>query len=112
MYVIDQFANELGYEFDRKGSLPPAMQLIIALHFYASASFQEVIGDTFGVSKGTVCRTIHRVSAVIAGTLDDHVKFDQQAEADRTKAKFFTIARFPGVIGCIDCMHALILKYC
>ena len=73
LYVIDQFGNELGYEFDRKGSLPPAMQILIALRFYASGSFQEVIllvlllvlvlliGDTFGVSKATVCRTIHSV---------------------------------------------------
>ena len=61
------------------------------------------MGDTFGACKGTVCRTIHRVSAVIAATLDDHVKFDQQAEADPAKATVFTMARCPGLTGCIDC---------
>lgn len=110
MSFSGEFADELEYEFGRKGSLPPAIQIMIALRFYASGSFQEIIGDIFGVSKATVCRVVHRVSAAIAATMNHHVKFDQQAGANVTKAKFFAMSMFPGIIGCIDCTHVKIMS--
>ena len=72
---------------------------------FASAGFQIDVGDTFGISRGTVCRTVHRVAKVLAGAFHRYVKFEHRADAEVTKAKFYAMAGFPNVIGCIDCTH-------
>lgn len=107
--LVDTFAADLDYVFDRKGGLSASMQIMIALRFYATGSFQEVIADTFGVSKGTVCTVIHKVSAVLVASVDKYVKFDRQEQTEETKRKFFSMnPGFAGVIGCIDCTHVKI----
>ena len=53
-----------------EGGLLPAMQIMVALHVFASGGFQLDVGDMFGTSKATVCRTVHRVANVVAGVLN------------------------------------------
>ena len=47
-----------------KGGLPQAMQIMVALRVFSSAGVQLDVSDTFGISKDTVCRTVHRVANV------------------------------------------------
>ena len=103
--LIDEFAQELEFPTQRKGSLSAGMQIMIALRFLATGSFQEVIGDVFGVSRMTVHRCIVRVSAVLKRAICRYVHFDNDQETDQTKRNCFAVAQFPGVIGCIDCTH-------
>ena len=72
--------------------------------------FQLDVGDTFGTSKATACRMVYRVANVLAGKLNRFVKFEHDAE--RTKGKYFAMAGFPNVIGCIDCTHVRIIGPC
>jgi len=44
-------------------ALSPTVQVLVALRFLASGSFLQVIGDTVGLPKSTVFRTIWDVSA-------------------------------------------------
>lgn len=97
--------DDIDHPFQRKGSLTPLMQLMIALRFYASGCFQEVVGDLFGVDKSTVCRVINRVSRAFANRLNEYVRMPTGETANRTMEQFFRIANFPNVIGCIDCTH-------
>ena len=78
LQLIDTFAEDLNYPC-------ASMQLLVALRFYVTGSFQEVIGDTFGVSKATICNIIHRVSRVLAAAINKYVKFDRQPAADQMK---------------------------
>jgi hypothetical protein len=81
-------------------------QLLLALRFYATGTFQLVVGDTFAVNKSTVCRTLHRVTAAIAGLRGKYVKFPAGVQESRdTMNKFFTTSKLPGVLGAIDCTH-------
>ena len=41
------------------------MQLTIAVRFYATGSFLQVIGNTFGYNKSTVLRVVHAVTNAI-----------------------------------------------
>ena len=81
-------------------------QLLIALRYYATGTFQLVISDLSGVVKATVCRYVHKVSRVIAGLRSQYIKFPQtDAERMQTMREFYAIAQFPGVLGSIDCTH-------
>ena len=50
----------------RSNSLPPLLEVTIALRFYACGAFQQVVGDTLRVSKSTVCRVVGRVTKLLA----------------------------------------------
>ena len=105
LWLTDEFGKALEFDKLRKGGLAPAMQIMVALRVFASAGFQIDVGDTFGISKATVCRTVHRVANVLAGAFHRYVKLERRADAEVTKAKFYAMAGFSNVIGCIDCTH-------
>jgi len=84
-------------------------QLLVALRFYATGSFQLVVGDTFGVSKSTVCQTVHRVTEAIAALSTKYVRIPSTMDEQRkTMQSFFGRSKMPGVIGAIDCTHIAI----
>lgn len=84
-------------------------QLLCALRFYATGCGQLSASDFGGFSKSMAHRIIHRVSAAIASLYKTHIVFpDGDNEMRRTQAGFYRIARFPKVIGAIDCTHVKI----
>lgn len=84
-------------------------QLLVALRFYATGSFQLVVGDTFNISKSTVCKTVHRVTAAIASLREKYVKFPETVDEQRhTMQAFYSRSKMPGIIGAIDCTHIAI----
>lgn len=81
-------------------------QLLMALRFYATGSFQLVIGDVFNVHKSTICRVVRRVTAAIARLRPNYVRFPGTPEERRQVMKqFYMVSGMPGVIGAIDCTH-------
>ena len=108
LWLVDEF-GELEYDCARRGGLSPLMQVMVALRIFAAGAFQLDVADTFGVAKPTVCRTVHRVATVMALRIRQYVQFERPVDMDRTKAKFFRMASFPNVIGCIDCTHISII---
>ena len=71
----------------RRGLLLTLMQqVLVALRFYATGTFQKVTGDLFGVSVFAACTVIHKVSRAIA----------KQQGLFLTEVALDTI-RFPGV---------------
>ena len=51
------FIDLFGEDLDSKGNFYPTSaetKILVTLRFLANNSFQEVIGDTFGLSKSTV----------------------------------------------------------
>jgi len=75
-------------------------QLLVALQFYATGSFQLVVGDTFAVSKSTVCQAVHRVTEAIASLHDWYVQFPTTADQQRsTMQAFYSRWKMPGIVG-------------
>ena len=58
--------EDLQHQTRRGLPLTPMQQVLIALRFYATGTFQRVIGDLFGVSVFAACTVIHKVSRAIA----------------------------------------------
>ena len=64
--LVKILAKDLEHQTRRGLLLTPMQQVLIALRFYATGTFQRVIGDLFGVSVFAACRVIHKVSRAIA----------------------------------------------
>ena len=63
--LVKILAEDLEHQTRRGLPLSPMQQVLIALRFYATGTFQRVIGDLFGVSVFAACRVIHKVSRAI-----------------------------------------------
>ncbi|VVD01893.1 unnamed protein product [Leptidea sinapis] len=64
--LFNKIKKLLPQRIKRVDCISPMLHLLIALRFYATGSFQAVVGDTANVSKTTVCRVTDRVSRAIA----------------------------------------------
>ncbi|CAH1987017.1 unnamed protein product [Acanthoscelides obtectus] len=93
----------------RNGALSPMNQLLLCLRFYATDCTQLTAADFSGVSDTTANRIIHRVTAAIASLFRQFIYFPRtEAEIQQTQRDFYVIARFPKVIGAVDCTHTKI----
>ncbi|XP_050027901.2 putative nuclease HARBI1 [Dermacentor andersoni] len=97
---------------DKRGEpLPPVLKLLITLRFYATGAMQTVVGDLVNVSQPSVSRSIWEVTqAICVGLFRKYVRLPTSAEAKSVKTRFYNIAGFPGVTGCIDCTHVQIIS--
>ncbi|RVE41493.1 hypothetical protein evm_013855 [Chilo suppressalis] len=90
----------------RNKSVPPMNQLLCTLRYFATGNFLLTVGDLGGVSVATSSRIIKRVAAAIVTLRKEFIVFpESQEEISTVKEQFYGIARFPNVIGCIDCSH-------
>lgn len=105
-YITNLIGADLQRKTNRNHALKPIDQVLMALRFYASGSFLQVIGDTIGVDKSTVSRAVHDVSQLLSAKQNEFIKWPTTAAAVReNKNGFYQRRRFPGVIGCIDGTH-------
>ena len=77
----------------------------LALRFYASGSFLQVIGDTAGVDKSTVSRVVTNVSNALIAKQSEFITWPTDAEVAEVKNSFYRRGGFPCVIGCVDGTH-------
>lgn len=78
------------------------IQVMLALRFFASGSFMEVIGDTMGYDKSTVSRAVENVTNALLTKKDQFLNWPTQEEIKKSKENFYLRGGFPGVFGCID----------
>lgn len=108
--VFQELLHEIGPNLQRDDQrgypVAPELQLMIALRFYAMGCTQTVTGDLVGVSQSTVCRTIEKVTQIIAKLRAKYVKMpENNEELAELKKSFFTSNGIPRIIGCIDGSH-------
>ena len=106
MFILNLISEELEHGTNRGHGLPPMLQLLVTLRYYATGSFQMTVGDLANIHQSTVSRTVKHVSNKLAAKKPDFIKFPASpAERQSTSQKFWGIATFPGVVGAIDCSH-------
>ena len=106
LFIARLIEDEVRPMTQRNRAISTEEQLVIALRFFASGSFLQVIGDTHGYDKATVSRIVRRVSLALANKHETWVKFPTRMEdKNAIRAGMYEIAGFPCVIGCIDCTH-------
>ena len=103
MDLIDDLEDDLSPGSFRNHAIPVSLQVFVTLRVLASGSFQEVIGDTHGVSKATVSRKLHKVCQLIVRHRRRSIHFPSTAAQQRqVKEDFYRIANFPNILGAID----------
>ena len=79
------------------------VQILVALRFFTSRSFLQVIGDTLNYSKSSVSHIISQVSLALTQKQRDFLKWPStEEEILQNEDGIFTKGGFPGVIGCVD----------
>ena len=104
-YITNLIADELHRSTRRNHALPPLQQVLIALRFYASGSFLQVIGDTAGVDNSTVSRVVTNVSNALIAKQSKFITWPKDAEVAEVKNSFYRRGGFPCVISCVDGSH-------
>ncbi|CAN7950423.1 unnamed protein product, partial [Ixodes hexagonus] len=104
--LLNRIEHAINQDDLRNCPLSPMNQVLVALRFYATGTFQVVLGDLWGVHKSTVCRAIKRVTIAIASLAREFVTFPTtEAERREVWQGFYAMQGFPGVVGAIDCTH-------
>ena len=105
-FITDVLTDDLQRKTRRNHALQPVDQVLIALRFFASGSFLQVVGDTIGVDKSTVSRVVMDVARALVAKQHRFIQWPTtNAELLRNKNAFYQRGGFPSVIGCVDGTH-------
>ncbi|XP_066585888.1 putative nuclease HARBI1 [Prorops nasuta] len=95
-----------------KSEIPPVIQLLVAIRFYATGCFLQVAADFCNISTKSAQIIVHRVSAAIANLFHLYVSLPRTDEDMIQTAKDnFLISGMIRIIGAIDCVHVRIRSY-
>jgi len=107
--ISDIVCDDLQRETKRNNALPVDIQVTMALQYFATGTFQQIVGDTLNISQPSISRIIKNVSIALARKSDRYIKINNE-NINRKKQDFYNIAHFPNCIGAIDCTHVKIKK--
>lgn len=93
----------------RNQAVSPVHKVLLTLRYYATGSMLVVCGDFIGIHKSTASLIVKLVSCVIATLRPQFIRFPcNEIDIKKTKQDFYNIAKFPLVIGALDCTHVKI----
>ena len=85
-FLVELLRDDLERPTSRNHALSTIVQVFVALRFFASGSFLQVIGDTLGLSKSTMSRIVNNVSYALAQKQIHFIKWPStEAEIVQTK---------------------------
>ena len=100
-FLVEILKDDLQRQTQRNHALSPTLQVLVVLHFFASGSFLQIIGDTVGLPKSTVSRIVTDVSKAPVNKQEQFINFPTEpAEVQEVKREFYEKGGFPGVVGC------------
>ena len=65
MTITDMIQGEIESQTVRNKAVPPCLQVLVALNFFATGSVQESTAAMHGLHASTISRSIHRVSEAL-----------------------------------------------
>jgi len=105
--LCEMLKDDLSRNTARSRALPIDTQMLAALQFYASGSFQWMVGRSCGLSQSAVSHCVGDVTDALLKRSPEYISFptDTPTLRSTTKQSLYTVAHFPNVIGAIDCTH-------
>ncbi|XP_051507181.1 putative nuclease HARBI1 [Myxocyprinus asiaticus] len=104
-YIADLIRPKLQCKNPRSHALSVEEQALIALRFYTTGTFYQVVGDNLGVNKSTLSDVVKSVSIALASQVNQSVSFPKDDQIAQSKHKVFLLGNMPNTIGVIDCTH-------
>ncbi|KAJ8710653.1 hypothetical protein PYW08_009168 [Mythimna loreyi] len=101
--IVEKAISVLYLQKGKNRAIRPITRLLLTLRFYATGSFLTVVGDFSGVSKASASRIVYLVSQAIARLRSEFIRFTTNTQ--EIQQEFYNIAKFPRLIGAIDCTH-------
>ncbi|XP_041378088.1 putative nuclease HARBI1 [Gigantopelta aegis] len=101
--LCDLLNDDLKRQTLRCHALPTSLQVFAAFRFFATGTFQSVVGDILGISKSSTSRCVHAVACASTRKVNNFIMFPMDLDTRRQiKEHFYSIAKFPNVLGAID----------
>ncbi|CAC5402133.1 HARBI1 [Mytilus coruscus] len=101
--IVDILTDDLEPKTMRSHSVLASLQVLTALRYYATGSFQQVVGDLVGLSQPTISRIVSRTSRALAAKVADFIKFPlSPREQLAVKQGFSSEFNMPNTVGCVD----------
>ena len=76
--IVDEVRDAVEHPATRHGSLPALLQVLVALRFYATGRFQNMVAEMVGIDQSTASRTIHRVTIAMLTHIGQWVRLPTQ----------------------------------
>lgn len=105
--LVNRLSPHLPNSSFRNKSISKRQQVYIALRFYATGGFLQLVGDAFGVHKSSVCRIVHKVTDALIALVPELIT--PQHYYSEANANFFIAKGLPNVVGSVDGTHIEIL---
>lgn len=109
LYLVELLREGLSRRTQRSRAISPEVQILAALGFYTSGSYQTSMGDTIGISQASMSRCVSNVTNALVEKAPQFITFSRD-EASRNQSfdMFQRVAGFPGVIGVLDYVQVAI----
>lgn len=93
--LFGQIEHKFSLATSKLNSVEPFHQILIALRYYSTGSFQLTASDLLWCLQPTVSRIIARLSDALASLSRDYIQFPASDQFESTQDKFYDIASFP-----------------
>ena len=105
----EMLRGDIEHPTARSNAVPAETQLLAALQFFATGSFQWMVGRSCGLSQSSVSLAISSVTNALVKRASQFITFPtDQHTLLANKLAFHAAGGFPNVIGAIDCTHIAI----
>ena len=111
--AILELCSSLQHDLQRKNhgwrTLTVEEQVLISLKALASGSFQNSSKDDINVSHPTVSKVLSNFMDSLISKKESFIYIPNDSDEVTSKQQFYSLARFPGIIGAIDGSHVPII---
>ncbi|XP_017285526.1 putative nuclease HARBI1 [Kryptolebias marmoratus] len=109
LYLVELLREALCRRTQRSRAISPEVQVLAALGFYTSGSFQTSMGDTIGISQASMSRCVSNVTKALVEKAPQFITFSRDVSSrEQSFQEFQRGAGFPGVLGVLDCVQVAI----
>ena len=95
-FLTEILKTNLQRQTKRNHALSPTQQIPVALRFFASGSFLQLIGDTVDLPKASVSRAVKDVSLALAQKQNEFILWPSPTELREVKREFYDKGGFHG----------------
>ncbi|KAM9836070.1 putative nuclease HARBI1 [Aulostomus maculatus] len=109
LYLVELLRESLCRRTQRSRAISPEVQVLAALGFYTSGSFQTLMGDTIGISQASMSRCVSNVTKALVEKAEQFITFNSDPSSRKESfQEFQRVAGFPGVVGVLDYVQVAI----